>query len=611
MADAEPTSTSASEQGPSGPMRWLASPLGVQLLTDALPLCLGLYVSFQVFTAFAGRLSYPYDLEWMEGGMLAHAWRVQHWMPLYVEPDADWIPYIYPPGYPALLALLSVVTGLSTTLGRAVSVFGTLMSCAALVFAGWRLGPRAFPASDARAGALSGGLAAMVFLAAYPDTGAFYDLIRPDALGTGLLAWSLVLGMDRDPRLRVLSGVLLAAAFAVKHNMAAYGVPMALGIAVRFGWRQALVFGAASAGPALAYTGVLQVASGGHFLTTLLEVPRAHPMVAGRFLPATVEELGKHMAVVVVGASAGFAALTTWHAHRVRGVRGALVVGVLSLLSALVAVRMGHDLPPAPRMPQPGWWSEAAGWASIGLAGGAVVGFLVWCQLGRGPKRRAVEGRWLYGAGVCAMALFTAGMMRAHHGGFLNVYIPMHLVLCLGLTMGLTVSRAAWPRFGAVSLLGALVVAGHLYGKTPFDPDRYVPNEDDVAAGDLFVEALKECEGPVLSPFNPWLPVLAGHAPSYHLIALWDIDHRDGPYFDDLQSIRAAADARYWGCVVGGSGRKLGHGIQRSYTPWKRPPIRGAGRRRPGGVPPPFMPRTGWRVHPAVILIPTPQQAPN
>jgi hypothetical protein len=594
-------------QTPSGWRTWVREPLVVQLLTDALPLCLGLYVSLQVLIAFAGRLSYPYDLEWMEGGMLAHAWRIQRWLPVYVEPNPDWIPYIYPPGYPALLAALSTVTGLSMGLGRAVSVFGTLASCAALVFAGWRLGPSR---GDPRAGALSGGLAAMVFLAAYPDTGAFYDLVRPDALATGLLAWSLVLGIDRNPRLRVLAAVLLAAAFAVKHNMAAYGLPMALGIWLRFGWRQALVFGAVSAGPALVYTGVLQLASGGHFLTTILDVPRAHPMVVGRFFPATVEELGKAMGLVVVGTSAAFVALTAWQARRVRGWAGLGGVSMLAVVAAAVAVKAGHDLPPAPRMPQPGWWSETAAWASLGLAVGAVVAYLAVCQLGMGPRRRDDEGRWVYGVGVCAMAFFTAGMMRAHHGGFLNVYIPMHWVLCLGLTMGLAVTRAVWPT-GVGAVLGAVVVAGHLYGKADFDPVRYVPTAEDVAAGNAFVEALHECDGPVLSPFNPWLPVYAGHAPSFHLIALWDIDHKDGPYHGNVRSIQEAAASRYWGCVVGGSGRKLGHGIQRAYSPWKRPPIPNLGRRRPGGVPPPFMPRTGWRVHPAVILIPKRIQAPD
>src|SRR5712691_1385298 len=71
--------------------------------------------------AFARRLAYPYDLEWMEGGMLVHAWRLMHGETIYPAPSVDFIPYLYTPGYPALLAGLGKVFGLGYALGRAVS----------------------------------------------------------------------------------------------------------------------------------------------------------------------------------------------------------------------------------------------------------------------------------------------------------------------------------------------------------------------------------------------------------------------------------------------------------------------------------------------------------
>jgi len=607
---------------------WLAeaAPLLVQLATDGFPLALGAWIGFQVFVAFAGRMAYPYDLEWMEGGMLAHAWRVQQWYPLYVEPNRDWIPYLYPPGYPALLAGLSTVFGLSAGLGRAVSIAGTLGTCAALIFGCWRYG-RSVGA---------GVLAAMVFLSLYPDTGAFYDLIRPDALGTGLLAWSVVLGMDERRRVRVLSGLLLATAFAVKHNLAAYGLPMAVGIAARFGWVEAAWFVGASAGPAVALVGVLQGVSQGHFLTTLLGIARSHPMVVGRFLPGAIEELGKHVSTAVLGASVALTAGTVWLSRgRVRW-----GVALCALVGAAWVYSVGMAIPAAPRMPQPLPMVEGAAWVSIGLALGAVFGAaLGWPRgraraavpvagllgLGLGASygldagllgglvlgsagglaaaavQGRVDGRWLYGVGIAAMALFTAGMMRAHHGGFLNVYIPMHFAVALALGLGVAQSRRLWPRV-EVYALGAAVVAVQLYAKSGFEPERYLPTAADVAAGDRFVEALRECEGPVLSPYNPWLPVLAGHAPSFHLIALWDIDHKSGPYHSSMADIRAAADEHYWACVVAGNGRPLGFGIQKNYGVWKTPRVTGGP--RSGGGPPTFMPRTGWRVRPQSILGP-------
>ena len=55
----------------------------------------------------SGRLDYPYDLEWMEGGMLAHGARAAAGEPLYVLPTADFIPFIYPPLYPWLMGALA------------------------------------------------------------------------------------------------------------------------------------------------------------------------------------------------------------------------------------------------------------------------------------------------------------------------------------------------------------------------------------------------------------------------------------------------------------------------------------------------------------------------
>ena len=44
----------------------------------------------------ARRVAYPYDLEWMEGGMLVHAWRLMHGETIYPPPSVDfkipWLP---------------------------------------------------------------------------------------------------------------------------------------------------------------------------------------------------------------------------------------------------------------------------------------------------------------------------------------------------------------------------------------------------------------------------------------------------------------------------------------------------------------------------------------
>ena len=74
------------------------------------------------------RLDYPYDLEWMEGGMLIHALRLSEGLGIYVVPSSDFIPYIYPPLYPTVLAALSEVWTLDYWMGRGISILGTLLA---------------------------------------------------------------------------------------------------------------------------------------------------------------------------------------------------------------------------------------------------------------------------------------------------------------------------------------------------------------------------------------------------------------------------------------------------------------------------------------------------
>ena len=73
----------------------------------------GLYQVGLLVYAIAGRVSYPYDLEWMEGGMLHHALRIQEGHSLYAPPSIDFIPYLYTPLYPTLLALFGNAFGLT------------------------------------------------------------------------------------------------------------------------------------------------------------------------------------------------------------------------------------------------------------------------------------------------------------------------------------------------------------------------------------------------------------------------------------------------------------------------------------------------------------------
>ena len=105
----------------SDPMqRWLS------YAAWALGAVMAVYLLGLLASTIAGRISYPYDVEWMEGGLLHHAQRISEGDGIYTKPSVEFIPYLYTPLYPALLSTLGKVFGLSYGLGRTISVLALL-----------------------------------------------------------------------------------------------------------------------------------------------------------------------------------------------------------------------------------------------------------------------------------------------------------------------------------------------------------------------------------------------------------------------------------------------------------------------------------------------------
>lgn len=308
-------------QPPLEPREPSAAARGLALLLCLLALGL---VGRLLGVGFAAHVVYPFDLEWMEGGMLVHAQRVMEGLPIYVRPGPDFIPYLYPPLYHWTLAGLGEIFGLGYAPGRALSFAGTLAAAAALV-----------AAVRAERGPLAFGLgAAALYLSCYEDSGGFYDLVRTDGMAMGLLAWALVLA--RQERLAA-GGLLLALAFATKHNNAAFGLPIALWLWKVKGWRSAARFAGWSAGPALAFTLAMQWSTDGLFLRWLLGVPAVHPIVGQRLFPGTPRELFEALPI-----STALMLVVTLASARRASAAGLywLAQGLTALL--LTAVMRGH-----------------------------------------------------------------------------------------------------------------------------------------------------------------------------------------------------------------------------------------------------------------------------
>jgi hypothetical protein len=531
-------------------------------IVHAVPALGAVVVAVAVARTWWARFGYPYDLEWMEGGMLAHAWRLQHGLPLYPEAGPDWLPYIYPPGYAAVLAVLGW-GHLDYGVGRAVSIAGVVFAAGCLV---WLVGRRG--------GWPLGMVCAGIFLGCYHASGAFYDLVRPDGLAIALLALAVTLAAERWRRAPELAGIALFLAFTVKHHSAAFGFALAASFWARDGWRAALRFGVASAVPGALFTLALELATGGRFLKWLLLVPAVHPLAGERALPGSALEIGKYLALPVGLAALGLAA----RAGRIGLALGAVLGLVLGAFTWRLPPPIGIDQAPA--------WVGAGCAALVGLAGGAAL---------VGAIRAKPDWQTIYGAGLGAVAWSVAGLMRAHNGGFLNVYVPLHWMIAAGFGFG-AVSLSRWWPGGVVA--AALAAAGVIQlgaMHSGLELDRLVPTRADRDAGDGIAAALVErCHGEILSPFAAWLPTRAGQPPSWHLIALWDVQHPGSPFPGASAAIAAAAREHRWACVVDGGNPRLAFGIAEAYQTSLRFTV-------PARV---FMPKTGWRVRPTTLLVP-------
>lgn len=90
------------------------------------------FVVLFVYTA-ARRMQYPYDLEWVESGMLVAVVRVAHGQPLYAKPTLDYVPFLYAPLYFYVCAAATKLTGVNFVALRLVSALSALATQALLL----------------------------------------------------------------------------------------------------------------------------------------------------------------------------------------------------------------------------------------------------------------------------------------------------------------------------------------------------------------------------------------------------------------------------------------------------------------------------------------------
>lgn len=399
---------------------------------------------------FVWRIGFPLELEWMEGGSLHQALRLQQGLAIYPEPSAQYVPFLYTPLYPALLAALGMVFPLDFVLARAVSIAAVVAIGVGL----WRLvGQEGKPRAHSAA-------ALGLWCSGYVLSFRWYDVARADSLFLALLLWGLVLlrGARGRPGRAVLAGVLVAAAFWTKQTAAVFVLASAVAglvVAPRELLWFALTIAVIDGGGVL----VGQRLTGGQLWVYIYELHQAHAFNAERFTRKTwgmFVHAGPFVVLMLVGRA-------VWWLRRLsRGtgfnfgdeqVRGRVYWAIVTA-AALLASALGYSTQ----------WAE--------------------------PNA--------FMPGVCFAAAFVAVMLPVGVGERAALgLVAAQMVFALVLE----------PRYHAIQDRG---LAGLKDSYAWQDPWRTLPSAAQHERAAALRRELGERAGPVLALQRPWWSVIAG-----------------------------------------------------------------------------------------------------
>ncbi|APR75504.1 Hypothetical protein A7982_00850 [Minicystis rosea] len=297
-------------------------------------------------------LRYPYELEWIEGGMIDEVARLVAGGPLYVAPSLDYVPFIYAPLWFHVTALLAKVVGVGFFAGRLVSVIASFTAMALIA----RI---VHEETKDRFAALC---AAGLFAATYPIATSIYDLARVDALFVALLLGGMYLvRFHTSTAATIAAAALFALAFLTKQSAPIVFGPVALHL-LRVDRRRGITFATVGAALMVGSVWAYDRASGGWFWHYVIALPAKHTLVF-RMLLQTWLELG----ILLGGAlAAGIAYLVLEERRAVRshyafaaggmaacGLAGRMHLGgwsnVLSPTFAMLAILFGLGLAAAER----------------------------------------------------------------------------------------------------------------------------------------------------------------------------------------------------------------------------------------------------------------------
>ncbi|HEX4514055.1 MAG TPA: glycosyltransferase 87 family protein [Polyangiaceae bacterium] len=312
-----------------------------------------------VVYVIAARFSFPGELEWMTGAIVDHVERVRNGQPIYAAPSADWIPFIYTPGYYWACATVSRVLPIVAAC-RLVSIVSSAITAVCTYFLAKNAGASRYQAS----------LAPLLFVACFGYVCAWYDIERADALLVAMLALAAVaLQRARSSTTTAVSGALVGLAFFVKQPATTFIVVVPLVLLVGQLTKRALAFGGGAALAIVPTFVWLQASTKGWFSFYCLALPRAHGMAAKYITTFFIVDLSKALLLTVATLGA-FA----WLVARVRDRIGRRDVAVDPRKLVLVAfLAAGFVASATSRLHVGGWPNVLVFWTTFAVPTFAVL----------------------------------------------------------------------------------------------------------------------------------------------------------------------------------------------------------------------------------------------
>ncbi len=354
-------------------------------LLSWLPLAAAAIAVATYVTVALLRVSYPYELEWMEGAVVEHLRRVVQGRALYIQPSMEFVPFIYPPLYYYAAAGVAVATGVSFVPLRIVSILASI-GCFVLI---------AYLVRRETASRYAAVVAAGMFAAAFGATGAWYDTGRVDTLFLFLMLAAIALIRRPAPGLRmVAAGLLLASAFLTKQSALVFGAPLGV-YALLVNWRGGLVLLATALAGAAAAVLLIDNATSGWFLFYTWEVPNQHALLREMLIGFWTQDI---LPVIPIAAIAGLILLAVLARRRDPGVLylGAIVSG--GVFTAWLS-----------RLHSGGWLNVVIpAYAALAiLFGVAIHHALAWANRANNAKQRSLARGAVYVAATLQFVLLA------------------------------------------------------------------------------------------------------------------------------------------------------------------------------------------------------------